>query len=356
MEPGRARRAWLAVEALCALVFVVFVIGTAVSLAEPGYPFEDGELAADVGALAGSAALTALAAHRIRAGDRRAATVRARLDFEPWLPPREGRDGEDLDEEIRRLPTLARRALVIALLWAGVLAGCIVGLDLVEYSADALLTTGARTGGVVVRVVDPHSGDGAPSMWVRYHVGDTALTEEIVRDTDRRYRPGDEVTAVYDRDDPVHVRTVEERNENQYSVGFLVVPLLLALAGLPWSLVAAGGWSRRYRAVRATGWRVASVTVVVDHLARGGRQMPEIHVRYGDGSRMTLRAAFSTHGATSLRKRPERRAWIGGWGRAMVVLFPPRPGHERPYAVPAFAKRRRGRPSPGETPPDRAAA
>ncbi|MEA5364731.1 DUF3592 domain-containing protein [Amycolatopsis sp., V23-08] len=332
---SRGRVAWLLTGALGALAFVVFVVGTSVSLAEPGYRFDDGELAADFGVLAGSAALVALAALRIRVGDRRAVTVLARQDFRPWLPPRDDHDGEDLQEETRRLRSLGRRAFVIALFWAGVLAGCAVGLELVGYSADALLATGARTGGEVQRVVDPRSGDGAPSMWVRYVAGDTALTEEIVRDTDRRYRPGEKVTVVYDRDDPARVRTVEERNENQDGVGFLVVPLLLAFVGLPWSLVAAGGWARRYRAVRATGWRAASVTVVPDYPVRRGRHAPDIHVRYPGGTGLTLRAASSTHGATSLKDRPERRAWVGGWGSAMVVLVPRGP---RRYAVPAFAK------------------
>ena len=146
------------------------------------------------------------------------------------------------------------------------------------------------------------------------------------------------MTVVYDRDDPSDVRTVEERNENQYSVGFLVVPLLLALAGVPFSLVAAAGWARRYRAVRATGWRIASVTVVPDYPVRQGRHAPDIHVGYRDGSGIRLRAASSTHGATSLKDRPDRRAWVGGWGSAMVVLVPHGRWRKGPYAVPAFAK------------------
>jgi len=72
MDLSRGRTVWLVADAVCALVFVVFVIGTSVSPVEPGYVLEDGDLAADFGVLAGSAALTVLAVFRIRAGDRRA--------------------------------------------------------------------------------------------------------------------------------------------------------------------------------------------------------------------------------------------------------------------------------------------
>jgi hypothetical protein len=65
MDLSRGRTVWLVAGAVCALVFVV---GTSVSPVEPGYVLEDG----DLGVLAGSAALTALAVFRIRAGERRA--------------------------------------------------------------------------------------------------------------------------------------------------------------------------------------------------------------------------------------------------------------------------------------------
>jgi hypothetical protein len=89
--------------------------------------------------------------------------------------------------------------------------------------------------------------------------------------------------------------------------------------------------------VRHTGWRVAAVTVVPDHPVRKGRHTPDIHVRYRDDSVIALRAATSTHGATVLKNRPDRQAWVGGWGRDMVVLFPYAPRRKRPYAVPVYA-------------------
>ena len=74
-------------------------------------------------------------------------------------------------------------------------------------------------------------------------------------------------------------------------------------------------------ALVATGWRAAEVTVAC------GRP-PEVRARYRDGSRIVLRCALSTHCADP----GDRRAWIGGWGRQMVVLFP-----HGPHAVPAYA-------------------
>ncbi|KDN19804.1 DUF3592 domain-containing protein [Amycolatopsis rifamycinica] len=338
---SRRRTAWAVTAALCVAVFVLFVIGTAVTLADPAYVFADGELAAELGTLAGSAALGALAVARSRAADRRSESVLARLSLETWLPPPERLDGGvgvDFDVETARLRTLGRRALALALLWCGVLAGGIAGLEAIENAAEGLLATGVRTGGEVVEVVNPPSGRGSPSMWVTYEAGGTVFTEEIVRDSSRAYVPGDRVTVVYDRADPEHVRTVEEPNDNQYLVGFCVVPMLLALVAVPVSLVAASRWRQRHRAVRHTGWRAAAVTVVPDYPVRKGRHTPDIHVRYRDGSVIALRAATSTHGATVLKNRPDRPAWVGGWGRDMVVLFPDAPLRKRPYAVPAYAR------------------
>ncbi|WIX89009.1 DUF3592 domain-containing protein [Amycolatopsis sp. DG1A-15b] len=338
---SRRRTAWALTTGLCAAVFVLFVIGTAVSLADPAYVFADGELAADFGTLAGSAALGALAVSRNRAADRRAESVLAQLCLESWLPPPEPLDGGvrvDFDVETARLRTLGRRALALALLWFGVLAGGIAGLEAIENAAEQLLATGARTGGEVVEVVNPRSGRGAPSMWVRYSAGGTVFTEEIVRESSRAYTPGDSVTVVYDRADPEHARTVEEPNDDQYLVGFCVVPMLIALVAVPFSVVGASRWRQRHRAVRHTGWRLAAVTVVPDYPVRKGRHSPDIHVRYRDDSVIALRAAASTHGATVLKDRPDRQAWVGGWGRDMVVLFPYAPLRKRPYAVPAYAR------------------
>jgi hypothetical protein len=338
---SRRRILWQVTSALGGAVFLLFVIGTSVTLLDPGYVFDDGELAADLGMLAGSGALVAVAVVRLRVLDRRAGAVLAELDLAPWLPPRDRLDGGvrvDFRVETARLRALSRRAVVIALLWCGVLAGCVVGLNALQHAADDLLATGTRTRGQVVEVHTPRSGRGTPSMRVRYRAGDTTRTEEISRDSDRDYASGQEVTVVYDPADPGHVRTLEEKNDNQFFVGLFAVPFLVSLFAVPIALVAARRWGQRYRAVRHTGWRAASVTVVPDYPVRKGRHTPDIHVRYRDGSGIALRASMSTHGATILKGRADRLAWIGGWGRDMVVLLPYAPLRKRPYAVPAYAR------------------
>lgn len=319
--------------ALGASAFTVYAIGAAASPAGPGRA-----LGAHAAVLALLAGLTVFAVLRIRADDRRADAVLTRTGAGLWLPPGDDAGG---DAETRRLRVLGVRAAGIAMLWFGVLLGTTSGLAQLDDAAEHLLVTGARTTGVVESVHDPTKG--TPSMRVRFEVNGRSRTAEIVRDTGRRYRPGEEVTVVYDRDDPAHVRTVEEPNGDQHLTGLFVVPLLLALVAVPWSVVSAGNWWRRYRAVRHTGWRAATVTVVADYPVRKGRHRPDIQVRYGDGSRMVLRAAASSHGATVFHGRRNLEARVGGWGRGMVVLFPHTRLRKRPYAVPAYALSERRR-------------
>ncbi|UOZ03511.1 hypothetical protein [Amycolatopsis sp. WQ 127309] len=60
--------------------------------------------------------------------------------------------------------------------------------------------------------------------------------------------------------------------------------------------------------------------------ARDGRSLrrppPEIHVRYREGTGIVLKAVSSTHGANAPADFTDRLAWVGGWGRHRVVLFP----------------------------------
>jgi hypothetical protein len=51
-----------------------------------------------------------------------------------------------------------------------------------------------------------------------------------------------------------------------------------------------------------------------------------------------VRTAMSAHGAGYLGGEQNRRAWIGGWGRRMAVLFPYGPPKPGPHAVPAYAE------------------
>jgi hypothetical protein len=165
---------------------------------------------------------------------------------------------------------------------------------------------------------------GAPTIWVRYHTPGASWTEEIVRDSGRAYHEGETVTVVYDPADPEHVRTTAEANSSRLVEGFAVAAIVAGFLALPLAASAAWGWWRRARAVAETGWRIATVTVL-PRVQRGQR----IDVSYRDGSSIELRCVLSLH-------RPgepaSRRAWVGGWGRQMVVLFP-----YGPQCVPVLA-------------------
>jgi hypothetical protein len=165
-------------------------------------------------------------------------------------------------------------------------------------------------------------------------------TAKIVRDSKNSYTVGGRVTVVYDRADPDRVRTLVEENKSQFLVNLGYVLLVAGSLGTLFAAVAAVGWWGRARAVAATGWRNATVDIV-RVFARNGRSLrrppPEIHVRYREGTGIVLKAMSSTHGATALADFTDRLAWVGGWGRHMVVLFPNGPRRPGPYAVPAFA-------------------
>ncbi|MCR6488173.1 DUF3592 domain-containing protein [Amycolatopsis sp. OK19-0408] len=342
---ARGRRVWLILLVLGVLVFLVFAAGTTYSLLAPGYVFEDGELLGEAGILTGSAALVAFASHRLRVAERR--ILAADKDFGAWLPGEvatTGSDGVDLAGETRRLRRIARHAAALTLVWVALFAGGLTVATLVDTAAEDLLATGVRTAGVVTAVHNPAKG--APTMQVEYESPGRHWSAEIHRDSGRAYGVGDAVTAVYDPADPAHVRTTEEMNENQVLVGSGVVPMLVGLGGLPFTIVAAAGWRRRVRAVAATGWRLARVTVVPD--TRGGRRsrLADVHVAYPDGSAIVLRCVLSTHSPGALENEANRRAWIGGWGRQMVVLFPYGPRKPGPLLVPVHATRQRVSRSP----------
>jgi hypothetical protein len=177
---------------------------------------------------------------------------------------------------------------------------------------------------------------------------------------------------VYDPRDPADVRTTEERNESDFATGLAMWPLLALLFLLPASVYAAFLWGGGYRAVRRTGWRAATVTVVPGapfnqrrhapdpYLRYQGRsevwlrvlttvsggpglnqaqRSPDLYVRYRDGSEIWLRAVTSAKRVTRFEDEPDRPVWVGGTGRNMMVRFP-RPGKE-PLAMAVRAKNER---------------
>ncbi|MDX3188872.1 DUF3592 domain-containing protein [Streptomyces sp. MN03-5084-2B] len=322
------RWGWLVPTVAAALVFLFFGAGTTYSLLAPDYVFADGELLGEAVILTGSAALAALGVRRLHAPDR---LLRESVpDFGAWLPSREGSHGEgrvDLTAQTARLRRTARRAAAIAAAWALLFAGGLTGVLVAERAAADLLATGVRVEGSVLSVQDPARG--TPTIRVRYRSPGASWTEEIVRDSDHAYHVGEAVTVVYDAGDPEHVRTTLEGNPDRILTWFGVVFLVTGFVVLPLAVTAALGWGRRARAVAATGWRIATVTVVPRV-----RHAQEIEARYRDGSGIELRCAPSLHRPDAVVRR---RAWIGGWGRQMVVLFPYGPDRPGPHVVPVRA-------------------
>lgn len=261
--------------------------------------------------------------------------------FAGWLPPPTAHDHDrriDFAAETVRLRRIARRASVLVLVWAALAGAGSAGLVLLDRAADELLATGVRIPGEVVSVQN-HSRDG---MTFRVRYGTRTAT--IVRDSKHPYHVGEQVTVIADRADPDRVRTSSEENENEFAVNLGIVSIVAGSLGTPVAALAAVGWWRRARAVAATGWRNATVDIVrvISYHGRSPRRAPpEIHVRYREGTGIRLRAVSSTHGANALADFTDRLAWVGGWGRHMVVLFPNGPRRPGPYAVPAFATTRR---------------
>ncbi|MEV6825330.1 DUF3592 domain-containing protein [Amycolatopsis sp. NPDC051102] len=326
--------------------------GTVYGLATPGYVFEDGELTIEILAfvLAGALVLGCVALGR-RHDRQRAALV---AEHEHWLPALTARNGQeqvDLDAETARLRLLALRSAGLVLVWTAVLAGVVAGLVALSASADHLLKTGARVTGEVL-AVSKHSRS-QDTIRVVYPVGDDDgyRYADIVWDSGRPYTKGQRITVIYDKADPARVRTPDEPNDDQTLTWVLLIGACAGVSGLVLSVIAAVNWRRRHRAVLATGWRIASVTVVPDYPVRRNRHMPDIEAEYRDGTRMTLRAAMSTHGSVPLKHEPNRRAWIGGTDRDMVVLFPNGRWRPGPYTVPAYALNMRTEPA-AEVPED----
>ncbi|MEU4252933.1 DUF3592 domain-containing protein [Amycolatopsis sp. NPDC026612] len=333
----RWQNTFLAGAIVFGLAALTDAAGTIYALTAPGYVFEDGEFAVELTVFVLAVALVAGCVALGRRHDRRRAALRA--EHEHWLPaPAEHTDqGQvDLDVETARLRQSVLRSVGFVLVWLAVLAGVVAGFAAMSASADHLLQTGVRVTGKVLGVHKYSRGDDVIFVGYMAAYGDYR-SAEIVWDSGRQYTEGQQITVVYDKADPRRVRTLDETNDDRTWTWVLVVGIAAGASGLVLSVIAAVNWQRRYRAVLATGWRTASVTVVPDYPVRQGRHMPDIEVEYRDDTRITLRAATSSHGSVPLKDQPNRRAWIGGTDRDMVVLFPHGRWRKPSYAVPAYA-------------------
>jgi hypothetical protein len=332
----RRRAVWQAVTVTGAAVFGFFLVRLVVYLlVRKDHGFGPGELPGLFATWAASAGLAVLAASELRFLARRLRTAAMEQDFGSWLPQADAADRDrriDFAAETAGLRRLARRASVLVLAWVALAAAGITGQVVLDEAAADLLATGTRFEGVVLSVHDRVRS----TSWIE--VGFGARTVRIVRNSEHRYHVGEGVTVVVDPADPERVRTTEELNDDQVLFGVVVVLLVAGFGGAPIAVTASVGWRRRARAVAATGWRVATVDVVPDRTRGRNRHLPDVHVRYRDGTRIVLRAARSLHCARPMAVYTDRLAWIGGWGPDMVVLFPNGPHRPGPYVIPASAR------------------
>lgn len=232
----------------------------------------------------------------------------AARDFGRWLPAAEpaGGDHPELDARMRRS---ARRATGFAVGWAVVFAAGFTYFALVVAAADDLLHTGFHEIGEVVGVY--HNPKGTSHILVSHG----SRTDELVWESDRAYRVGEEVIVIYDPADPSRVRTADEPNAGEFRLALGIVPMLAALFGLPFWIGRAAGWRRRIRAVERTGWRRAGVTD--DQL--GGSQGRYLDAEFRDGTDVTLRRSWAFLRLSPSAGWKNKQAWVGGWGKAMVV-------------------------------------
>ena len=245
-------------------------------------------------------------------------------------------DRFDLREQTARLRGLSIRAAAFGLIWLACFAAGVFVLVAAGNAAERLLDTGTRVPG---QVVSAQRGKNS-SIQVRYRPAGSQEVRVawIAWNSSRSYASGDEVTVVYDPADQAQIRTIEERNlHNGSSWAPASVLFLAGVLGMPFVVMATGGWRRRYRAVRATGWRAAIATRRVYERERSRQLTVVIEVRYADGRRAELEPVASLHGA----RRPagkEWQVWIGGRDADMVVLYPRGRWRDKPFAVPAKKK------------------
>ncbi|MBE1497308.1 hypothetical protein H4696_004408 [Amycolatopsis lexingtonensis] len=276
----------------------------------------DDDLLSNALLLVGGLAFAAVGWYRLRVVDRGATAVVR--NFGRWLPAADPADGDHpvLNARMRRA---YRRATGFAVGWAVVFAAGFTQVALVSAAAEDLLHTGFHEIGEVVSV--RHSRG---TTYIEVSHGNR--TDVLVRDSDRDYRVGEEVIVIYDPADPARVRTADESNEDDSQLSLGMVPILVALFGLPFSIGLAAGWRRRLRAVERTGWRRARVS----------DEQVKLDSEFRDGSVVALRRSWALLRLSPSAGWKNKQGWVGGWGRSMVV------GMENgPYVLAVHAIRER---------------
>ncbi|WP_326569592.1 DUF3592 domain-containing protein [Amycolatopsis rhabdoformis] len=222
--------------------------------------------------------------------------------------------------------------------WLLVIVAAVTAITLQENSSAWLLDHGTPVAGEVVDVRTPARGE--QTITVDYPVGDVLDQAVIGLDSDRDYTVGERVRVFYDPADPDHVRTADEENLSEVGVGFAVVPMLIALLLLPWSIAYAVGWARRRRAAKRSGWR--PVTAVVFD-SSGGHQV--LRLDFPDGAFLIARTVAAVRGRYSFLRAGAFGAWVAGEGRrrALALWHPAKGAYVVPLRAPRRARRRTGR-------------
>lgn len=245
-------------------------------------------------------------------------------------------DRLDLDKQTERLRGLSIRAAAFGVIWLACFAAGVLVFVAADNAAQRLLETGTRVPGQVVKV----QRGTINTILVRFRPagGGDVRVVSIARDSTRDYAADDQVTVVYDPADQTRIRTTEERNlDTRSSWAPAVVLFAAAVLGMPFVVMAAAGWRRRYRAVRATGWRAATATRMAYRREGSGRLIVVIEVEYPDCGTADLKPVSSLRGALG----PVGKAWpvwIGGRDADMVVLYPRGRWRDKPLAVPVEQK------------------
>ncbi|MEC3980046.1 DUF3592 domain-containing protein [Amycolatopsis sp. H20-H5] len=224
----------------------------------------------------------------------------------------------DLDLFARLPSRLVSRNLVLILLCLLGIGGASALSARLDEQAGELLRIGTRVPGTVVDVHKPSKSD-----WyieVRYRASGVERTADVTLDTyDGGYRTGDPVVVVYDPADPARLRTDRERNEPGFPNLVVGGSILLFLLALPFLTLAVVNWRRRRVAIRRAGWRRG-----VARTDRWNKREPvEIRVRFDTGDDASFVALRTTMAAVprKLVKASKLRVWVGGDGRALVVVF-----------------------------------
>jgi hypothetical protein len=306
-------------------IVVVFSVLSGLGAAATAYSLLSGDddLPGHVILLTCSLPFAAISWYALRLLDR--STPAAARDFGRWLPAADPADGDhpELDARMRRA---SRRATGFAVGWAVVLAAGAIDVALVGAAAEDPLATGVQESGVVVN--ERARAKGTSYAWVPH--GDR--TDKTVWESDHGYYVGDQVVVIHDPADPTRVRTADDENEDQVQLAFGIVPMLVALFGLPFWIGRAAGWRRRIRTVERTGWRRAGVTD-----GPGPHEGRYLDAKFRDGTDVTLRRSWAFLRLSPSAGWQNKQAWVGGWGKAMVVGT-----EDRPFVLAVHAIRERG--------------